>query len=1389
MEEDGNEIAKIRAEVASILRRAGIEYAEEEVSTEESPVTEHEDTGVVPTPEENRIVEEKLSPIAEDAELEIPKVNILKLTSDDVQEEIDYWSLAIYGYVMGANPPWAAMEGYLRREWRDYEITKIAFLPNGLFVVRFATIEHHNLVLKKGMFLFDGKPVIIRPWEPNTKITKVSVKTVPIWIKLVGLDLKFWGAKCLEKLASIVGKFIRIDDLTIERTLLGFARVMVEVTIDQQFPDKIKFEDELGQEVTVLVEYDWLPITCMKCKGIGHSAAQCRKGNGWMRRPIQPVRQQHPKQVWKRRETVESTLNPADYPQLVKSPGIIPTVVPTQEAVHKDSGQGSNTGVNTPAVTPLTTTTGAIFTPARILTRMTRYESRIPGRTGGFVANFNTELAKSGEMVDKGGGGEALASHGVKPGSLNKVVDNLCVGWSYITNHLHHEGGRIWVLWKDQKYVVNIVDMEAQFIHLKVKELVTANEFFVTYVYGFNKIEERVPLWDALVRIAVVEPWIVLGDFNNVMYLDEKIGLPVKDAEVLPFQNTVELCDLQDIKCTGSFFTWNNKQPSATRVFSRIDRVLVNKGWCDKWPDYFAYYAPEGDYDHCPCFITDGDTHMSRKKPFKFYNMWTGVNEFAEILKNGWNRRIQGTPMYIVVRKLKLLKPDFKTLNKDLFSDVEKNAEIAMGLLLDIQKQLQLDPTNRTLMDTEYLTRASYQMLAKAKEEFLKQKAKIDWAKEGDINSAMFHRVINQRQMNNKVLQIADSTGLVCKEPEKIMQAFVDYYVDLLGTKATSTGFSHSIMQNGARVQEEDWEDILKKPTVEEIKNIVFSIPDDKSPGPDGYSSCFFKAGWEIIKGELCTAVQDFFQNEQLLKQVNNTNLILIPKVKNPTSVKEFRPLACCNTIYKIISKLLFARLAPILPKIISPNQAAFIKGRSIMGNILISQDLVRLYNRKSVSPRCMLKVDLRKAYDSIEWNFIHQRPQADPSNASGLQISNEKSDIIFNGIPTDVERDILMNSGFKKVSLPFKYLGVNISHKRLSKVDCNSLVEKMVTRIRGWNKRRISYSGRLTLVKFVLATLHNYWAQIFILPAGVMDKIQALCRNFLWEGTDDYSKAPLVSWKTVCRSKETGGLGVFDSKIWNIAAMGKLVWWIVSKKDHLWILWIDKIYIKSKHWKDYSPSNSSSWAWRKVCEVKTRLRDAFVDDKWLGKDGEYSIKDGYNWLIQEQNSRVSWYHVVWNRFNISSHCFNSWLIHQNRLLTLDRLTKMGIANQGTCFMCDVYQEDHDHLFAKCIYSRHCYGRLFDWLQIRMPGNLSPGGMLKLRNYSGFIRKLLSALMVATQYQIWYARNTSRVNQYVIHPGEIIRTVRQGCHLKLISCTKEGIKQEDIIWCRQRGLL
>ncbi|XP_074298086.1 uncharacterized protein LOC141628900 [Silene latifolia] len=338
------------------------------------------------------------------------------------------------------------------------------------------------------------------------------------------------------------------------------------------------------------------------------------------------------------------------------------------------------------------------------------------------------------------------------------------------------------MIWKKEKYDIDVVEMSEQFIHAKVRDIINNYHFYVTFVYGFNKIEERVLLWNDLMRVAVMEPWIVLGDFNNVLYMDEKIGLPVRECETIPFQNTIDNCGLQDMKSTGSFLTWNNKQPSDTRVFSRIDRTLVNDEWINKWPDYFAYYAPEGDYDHCPCFIQCKDMNVKKIRPFKFFNMWTEVPEFKFVVEEGWRFHVQRTKMYQLVRRLKLLKFQLKKLNKDLFSDIEKNSDIAYDLLMNAQKELQLDPHNRQLMDKEQNLRASYQMMHKTKLDFLKQKAKCDWAKEGDANTSLFHRAIKQRQMSNKVLQIQDMNGNLCNTPETIIQAFVDYYQELLGS-------------------------------------------------------------------------------------------------------------------------------------------------------------------------------------------------------------------------------------------------------------------------------------------------------------------------------------------------------------------------------------------------------------------------------------------------------------------------------------------------------------------------------------------------------------------------------------------------------------------------------
>lgn len=108
-----------------------------------------------------------------------------------------------------------------------------------------------------------------------------------------------------------------------------------------------------------------------------------------------------------------------------------------------------------------------------------------------------------------------------------------------------------------------------------------------------------------------------------------------------------------------------------------------------------------------------------------------------------------------------------------------------------------------------------------------------------------------------------------------------------------------------------------------------------------------------------------------MLKSFNRTNVVLLPKSDAPRGPEDFRPIACCSTLYKVIAKLLCSRLQLVLPTIINENQAAFVEGRCILHNVLIGQELLRLYNRKSSSPCLMMKVDIRKAYDSVSWDFL----------------------------------------------------------------------------------------------------------------------------------------------------------------------------------------------------------------------------------------------------------------------------------------------------------------------------------------------------------------------------------------------------------------------------------
>jgi hypothetical protein len=170
-------------------------------------------------------------------------------------------------------------------------------------------------------------------------------------------------------------------------------------------------------------------------------------------------------------------------------------------------------------------------------------------------------------------------------------------------------------------------------------------------------------------------------------------------------------------------------------------------------------------------------------------------------------------------------------------------------------------------------------------------------------------------------------------------------------------------------------EDMCKPYSEEEIGNALFQIGPLKVPGPDGFPARFFQRNWGLMKSDIIIAVQKFFETGILPEGINDTSIVLIPKIQFPESLKDFRPISLCNVIYKVVSKCLVNRLRPLLEDVISPNQSAFIPGRMITDNVLIAFECIHAIN-SSTGDRgnyCAYKLDLSKAYGRVDWEFLNK--------------------------------------------------------------------------------------------------------------------------------------------------------------------------------------------------------------------------------------------------------------------------------------------------------------------------------------------------------------------------------------------------------------------------------
>ncbi|PKI41682.1 hypothetical protein CRG98_037935 [Punica granatum] len=364
---------------------------------------------------------------------------------------------------------------------------------------------------------------------------------------------------------------------------------------------------------------------------------------------------------------------------------------------------------------------------------------------------------------------------------------------------------------------------------------------------------------------------------------------------------------------------------------------------------------------------------------------------------------------------------------------------------------------------------------------------------------------------------------------------------------------------------------LVRPVTVEEVHRTLFDMGPFKAPGSDGYQVVFFQSNWEFIWPSLFEFIRQIMEGATSISRVNETLLILIPKIKRSETIHHFRPINLCNVSYKLVTKTIANRLQGYISELVSSNQVSFVPGHQIHDNIVVALELVHtmlcMRGRKKFMT---IKVDLEKAYDRFLWDFIDDTLVA-------VGVPSQLRAIIMDCIPTMTcyssprhqrtksERCVKFCtvsmrcpgkrlSSFNATSSLGRYLGVPVVHGRLPRDHFLHIINQVQVRLSGYAGKTLSLAGRVTLAKSVLQAMSSYIMHTMKLPALICSDLEKLCRSFVWGHSSNQRKIHLVNWQTVTQPLARGGLGLRDLSLFNDAILAKKGWSVITNQGSLWV-------------------------------------------------------------------------------------------------------------------------------------------------------------------------------------------------------------------------------------------
>ncbi|XP_019233129.1 PREDICTED: uncharacterized protein LOC109213752 [Nicotiana attenuata] len=407
----------------------------------------------------------------------------------------------------------------------------------------------------------------------------------------------------------------------------------------------------------------------------------------------------------------------------------------------------------------------------------------------------------------------AVLENRVKANNADPIMRKVFSNWQWAANYDEAPGGRIWVVWDRTKVEFEVKQAHEQYIAGQVSVRHCNTNFNFVAVYGKHNIQDRKILWEDLkgTMNGVTGPSLIMGDFNSILSIEDRVqGNPVQEVEVKDFKIFIIDAGLDEIRTMGRKYTWTNNH-----VHSRIDRILVNAEWIQKWPTMEGIIMNPRFSDHCPLKVTITDTVMEGKRPFKFFNCLAAHHDFDDILNQCWRMR-------------------HRQLNSQEYSSVGHKIQAARNKLENIQMGMTLLGNDNEAIVQKKEDKFELEKWLEVEESIVKQKSRIKWLKLGDSNTSYFHVCVKNRQAMKHIGRLMDSAGQILQSNSEVEEEILSFYKKLLGTAASQLPVvDPEIMQSGYTFNRQQQLQLIQPITKEEVKKALHGIDDSKAPGCD----------------------------------------------------------------------------------------------------------------------------------------------------------------------------------------------------------------------------------------------------------------------------------------------------------------------------------------------------------------------------------------------------------------------------------------------------------------------------------------------------------------------------------------------------------------------------